>query len=475
LASPFAEAERPPYDPFLDSARLVLQFGYAILFAVVWPLAPLACLLCAAAESRCAAFRLAALSQRPVAVRVGGLGAGDAWAVVLNFIALDFLFEPTAGTGVVAGGGGGGALAPDSPELLLDDARKAEFARKYGAAAEAWVGGGMGAVTADVFSAGGGEAGGIGAHGLPPLLGGRVDAPRISPFSSQSHVTLTGYGFGRAVVRGQVNLVLAPAVGAAGGAATLLGGGGSFFGGTRSIAVRAQFVSDSKLRVILPPAASAGLALLTLDLPLQAWVAPGSTGALPSPSCTPNAATAAATAFAADGAEQQSVGGGGESVPGTPLVLSETAQPPRTPRGSAVAAFAAPGVGVGLLGSGGGSGGGGGSGLSVSFRYYLQPTLSRLRPTKGGLSGGVAVRLLGTRFADTRELTVRVLLNGVQMCVPGVLYSESEVRFLTPRFADAGMARVQISLNGQHWEQGKLDFEYQILQLGAALDRGLSF
>mmetsp|Transcript_2770 Transcript_2770/g.6719 ORF Transcript_2770/g.6719 Transcript_2770/m.6719 type:complete len:437 (+) Transcript_2770:1084-2394(+) len=427
--------------------------------------------------------------------------------VALSTSQLDFLFEPTAGTGVVAGGGGGGvggvgedeqgrsrdtrferllaavaaehvllaakwlvqALAPDSPELLLDDARKieAEFARKYGAAAEAWVGGGMGAVTADVFSAGGGEAGGIGAHGLPPLLGGRVDAPRISaispasgPFSSQSHVTLTGYGFGRAVVRGQVNLVLAPAVGAAGGAATLLGGGGSFFGGTRSIAVRAQFVSDSKLRVILPPAASAGLALLTLDLPLQAWVAPGSTGALPSPSCTPNAATAAATAFAADGAEQQSVGGGGESVPGTPLVLSETAQPPRTPRGSAVAAFAAPGVGVGLLGSGGGSGGGGGSGLSVSFRYYLQPTLSRLRPTKGGLSGGVAVRLLGTRFADTRELTVRVLLNGVQMCVPGVLYSESEVRFLTPRFADAGMARVQISLNGQHWEQGKLDFEY---------------
>ena len=33
------------YDPMLDLARVSLEFGYVLMFTVVWPLAPLACLL----------------------------------------------------------------------------------------------------------------------------------------------------------------------------------------------------------------------------------------------------------------------------------------------------------------------------------------------------------------------------------------------------------------------------------------------
>ena len=46
------EARRPVYDPMLDLARLALEFGYVMMFTVVWPLAPLACLVISALEQR---------------------------------------------------------------------------------------------------------------------------------------------------------------------------------------------------------------------------------------------------------------------------------------------------------------------------------------------------------------------------------------------------------------------------------------
>ncbi len=56
------EARRPAYDPMLDLARLALEFGYVMMFTVVWPLAPLACLLISALEQRCVPV---ALEQDP--------------------------------------------------------------------------------------------------------------------------------------------------------------------------------------------------------------------------------------------------------------------------------------------------------------------------------------------------------------------------------------------------------------------------
>ena len=68
------------YDPTLDLARLALEFGYLLMFTVVWPLAPLCCLLISCLEQRAAAVRLTIVCQRPaVGLRSNGLGTGDAW------------------------------------------------------------------------------------------------------------------------------------------------------------------------------------------------------------------------------------------------------------------------------------------------------------------------------------------------------------------------------------------------------------
>ena len=49
------EGAKPPYDPLLDCARVALEFGYVLMFTVVWPLTPLACLVISALEQRAAA------------------------------------------------------------------------------------------------------------------------------------------------------------------------------------------------------------------------------------------------------------------------------------------------------------------------------------------------------------------------------------------------------------------------------------
>lgn len=594
----------PPPHPLL-----VALPGYCALFTVVWPLTPLVCLLCAAVESRCAAFRLAALSQRPVPMRVGGLGAGDAWASVLHFIAwgscfvncavvglstgqldilfstgqLDFLFaSPRAGAGAGAdaerrasGGGaaGGGAqsadgdrrlervlvavaaehvlllakwlvqaLAPDSPELLLDDARKveAQFAAKYGAAQHggwdahgtagaagcdshgalagcAGCGSGGWARAADAGGAAGGAAGGgacgalaaaaaAGAHLVPPLAGSLADtggacgghggagagwpgwgwrdpgpasailapadgspvisaiAPANGPVGEQIDVVVSGRGFGRAVVRGQVTLRLAPAAGGAVGAATLAGCVGAasccsgFFGsgGLAALPLRATFLSDAKLRVTLPAGAvtGAGLASLSLELPPQPPPLPPLPHFAHAPpvyhACTPSSAPAGGTHGDATTAsvafEAAAATGTSTSVQAAAGAAAGT---PRTPTAAAAAAAA--------LAAAAGRGGCAGA----CFRFYPRATLSRLRPSRGALGGGTTVRLIGARFSDTREVAVRVALHGVQTCVPGAFISESEVRFLSPRFADSGTARMSLSLNnGQQWEEGELAFEY---------------
>ena len=82
------EARRPIYDPMLDLARASLEFGYVLMFTVVWPLAPLCCLLISVLEQRTAALRLTVGCQRPATgLRCDGLGVGDAWFHVFTLLA----------------------------------------------------------------------------------------------------------------------------------------------------------------------------------------------------------------------------------------------------------------------------------------------------------------------------------------------------------------------------------------------------
>lgn len=81
------EARRPEFDTMLDLARLSLEFGYVLMFTVVWPLAPLAALLISALEQRASCVRLTVATRRPAGPRCSGLGTGDAWFDILSFLA----------------------------------------------------------------------------------------------------------------------------------------------------------------------------------------------------------------------------------------------------------------------------------------------------------------------------------------------------------------------------------------------------
>ena len=86
---------------------------------------------------------------------------------------------------------------------------------------------------------------------------------------------------------------------------------------------------------------------------------------------------------------------------------------------------------------------------------------SRLRPPSGPVSGGTAVRVLGSGFAPTGELTVRLRMRGAEQRVPAAFISETELRFMTPDFHDAGDAQVHVSLNGQQFaEDPELTFTF---------------
>lgn len=69
-----AEAALPEYTVFHDYAEMALQFGYATLFSLVWPVAPLWSFINNFVELRSDAFKLATQSRRPVPTRGATIG-----------------------------------------------------------------------------------------------------------------------------------------------------------------------------------------------------------------------------------------------------------------------------------------------------------------------------------------------------------------------------------------------------------------
>ena len=173
----------------------------------------------------------------------------------------------------------------------------------------------------------------------------------------------------------------------------------------RSMTVPATFVSDRKATCVLPPSQAVGVATLTLLLPdgKGGCVKPGATN------------TAGGTAKA------EPVGGGGEmggAVSGGSTVAS--------PNGVS------------------GDGGNGGAAV-VSFTYYSPNYAAhKLKPGTGPTSGGTAVRMLGTGFMNTGEMTVCVRQRGVERRASAFI-SEFEVRFLAPSFAEEGDEGVAVT------------------------------
>ena len=437
------EARRPVYDPMLDLARVSLEFGYVLMFTVVWPLAPLCCLLISALEQRTAALRLTVGSQRPATgLRCDGLGTGDAWFHVLTLLA--WVSVPI-NCGMIALAtrqlddardalGVHGLQLPPFEKLLV-----AVIAEHVLLAAKLVIS----VSYADQPSDAGdvdeehrrkyllgvyGELHGVEQHSpheqssrevpasappgassattpTPPSPSGDEWRQRLDTLVQRPSVSLGGFGPSAAAASSEPRLLsVFPTAGSCGsGAAVTLRGerlGSAVSRGEltllltlpkpgRAVTVPATFVSERKVTCVLPPAPAAGVATIELLLP---------------------------------------------------------------------------------DGKGGGKGASAKGGGACSFQYCASCSASRLRPSSGPVVGGTPVRILGSGFVQTNELTVCIRLHSVERRVPAAFVSSSEVRFLAPSFSEAGDAKVMLSLNGQEYEQAtETIFAYTAASVPCAL------
>ncbi|CAI5709652.1 unnamed protein product [Hyaloperonospora brassicae] len=79
------ESEQENYDPYDDYHHMTVQFGFVVMFSMLWPLMPAACMLVNALKTRGDGFRLCRTNRRPLPRKAGGIGE---WNNILHVIAL---------------------------------------------------------------------------------------------------------------------------------------------------------------------------------------------------------------------------------------------------------------------------------------------------------------------------------------------------------------------------------------------------
>ena len=506
----------PAYDPMLDLARLALEFGYVMMFTVVWPLAPLACLLISALEQRAAAVRLTVACQRPsTGLRCNGLGTGDAWFDIFVFLAwlsipinvgmialatqqLDIYFETPLPPfekllcAVLAEHAllalkllvqfmcDGGA---DEDGSEAAEAQRRKYLRStYGLGTEGLDAEG-GALTPRASSHASTDFGGSAAPHEPRLTS---VFPSSGPAAAGTAVTIRGERLGLAISRGEITLrVHLPRA-----ARTVSRSRAADVPPTMTT-LTATFVSDRKLTCVLPPCEGAGVAVIQVvrtdadnkpSMPPPKGVVapkPSDAGAKPStlsptrqdPKLAAHGALADATATPSGRVAASDGGGGGLSDPsgggaagasiGGGVIGVALGTPNPATSGGLPAVHATPSRDqLPEVADG-----------ACSFRYYAPFVAQRLRPSCGPIVGGTPVRVLGSGFVDTGEITCCVRMAGVERRIPATFVSESEVRFLTPSFIETGDAKVALALNGHDYDLSSeaLCFQYQAAPLNCSV------
>ncbi|CAH0480517.1 unnamed protein product [Peronospora belbahrii] len=79
------ESEQENYDPYDDYHHMTVQFGFVVMFSMLWPLMPAACMLVNALKTRGDGFRLCRTNRRPFPRKASGIGE---WNNMLYAIAL---------------------------------------------------------------------------------------------------------------------------------------------------------------------------------------------------------------------------------------------------------------------------------------------------------------------------------------------------------------------------------------------------
>ncbi|GAA96390.1 hypothetical protein E5Q_03057 [Mixia osmundae IAM 14324] len=96
------EAALPDYSLFVEYAEMVVQFGYTVLFSVVWPIAPVTAFVNNFFELRSDTFKLCSNSRRPVPTRTDTIGpwlralSVLVWLGAMTNASLIYMYAPGA-------------------------------------------------------------------------------------------------------------------------------------------------------------------------------------------------------------------------------------------------------------------------------------------------------------------------------------------------------------------------------------------
>ncbi|KAG7397636.1 hypothetical protein PHYBOEH_000395 [Phytophthora boehmeriae] len=78
------DSEQDTFDPYDDFHVLTVQFGFTVMFSMLWPLMPFACFLINSVKGRTDGYRLCKTLKRPIPRRANGIGA---WKGILTTFA----------------------------------------------------------------------------------------------------------------------------------------------------------------------------------------------------------------------------------------------------------------------------------------------------------------------------------------------------------------------------------------------------
>lgn len=82
------DSEQESYDPYNDFHALTVQFGFTVMFSILWPLMPVACYLINVLKFRTDGYRLCKTLKRPIPRRANGIGAWRGILTVYAYIAV---------------------------------------------------------------------------------------------------------------------------------------------------------------------------------------------------------------------------------------------------------------------------------------------------------------------------------------------------------------------------------------------------
>lgn len=82
------DSEQESYDPYNDLHALTVQYGFTVMFSILWPLMPLACYGINLLKVRSDGYRLCKTLKRPIPRRANGIGAWQGVLTVYAYIAV---------------------------------------------------------------------------------------------------------------------------------------------------------------------------------------------------------------------------------------------------------------------------------------------------------------------------------------------------------------------------------------------------